>query len=82
MEHRADVVKHKGSEMSTNPLKFDTHVLPGGKIEISVPLPPGDRVEVVVIPQDAEELQDLMKAATSSMDFWDNPTDDAEWNDA
>jgi hypothetical protein len=38
-------------------------------------------VEVVVLTQE-DEFQDLVEAAASSTDFWDNPEDDAEWNNA
>jgi hypothetical protein len=57
-----------------------TEVQAGGKVEVLVPLPPGNRVQVLVVPEDADD--NLMKAATSSMDFWDNPIDDTEWNNA
>jgi hypothetical protein len=62
--------------------KFETEVLQGGKLELTVPVPQGRRVEVVVITQDADEFSDLVEAASSSTDFWDNPIDDAEWNNA
>jgi hypothetical protein len=28
------------------------------------------------------ELEDLIAAAVSSTDFWDNPEDDEDWNNA
>ncbi len=63
--------------------KFDTQILPGGKLELTTPIPAGSRVEVVVIPEEQEdEMTDLVDAASSSLDFWDNPIDDAEWNNA
>ena len=62
--------------------KFDAEVLAGGKVELTTPLPRGSRVQVLVIVPDADEAADLVDAAASSTDFWDNPTDDAEWNDA
>jgi hypothetical protein len=61
-------------------LELDT--LPGGKIEFALPLPAGSRVEVVVIARAADEFQGLRDAAALTMDFWDNPEDDAEWNNA
>jgi hypothetical protein len=62
--------------------KFEAEVLPGGKIELTTPLPPGSRVEVLVLTRETDEFQDLRDAAALTMDFWDNPDDDAEWNDA
>ena len=62
--------------------KYAAEVLPGGKVELTTPLPDGSRVEVLVIVRDADETADLVDAAASSTDFWDNPTDDREWNDA
>jgi hypothetical protein len=59
--------------------KYETEVRPGGKLELSVPIPEGSRVEVVVLTQEIDEFADLAHAAQSSMDFWDNPTDDVEW---
>lgn len=61
--------------------RFPVEVQAGGKIEVTLPLPAGSRVEVVVLTQE-DEFQDLVEAAASSMDFWDNPEDDAEWNNA
>ncbi len=63
--------------------KFETQILPGGKLELTTPLPPGCRVEVLVIREETEDLTaDVMDMATSSLEFWDNPIDDAEWNNA
>jgi hypothetical protein len=62
--------------------KFDAVVSSGGKLELTVPLPDGLRVEVLVIAQTSESCTDLVDAATSSIGFWDNPIDDAEWNNA
>jgi hypothetical protein len=62
--------------------KFEAEVLPGGKVELTTPLPAGSRVEVLVLGPDVDEFADLLDAASSSTDFWDNPTDDAEWNNA
>lgn len=68
--------------MMDTPLKLEATVGPGGKLDLAVPLPPGTRVEVVVVPAEEEGLADLMHAAQSSTDFWDNPLDDEDWNDA
>jgi hypothetical protein len=67
--------------MAHRAYKRSAEVLPGGKIEVSLPLPPGTRVEVVVLAEE-EDWADLLDAAASSTGFWDNPRDDAEWNNA
>lgn len=38
-------------------------------------------VTVFIVPQ-TTELEDLMHAAASSLEFWDNPYDDEDWNNA
>jgi hypothetical protein len=68
--------------MPQSAYRFETEVRAGGKVELTVPIPPGSRVEVLVLTQETDECEDLVNAATSSTDFWDNPIDDAEWNDA
>ena len=62
--------------------KYETKVRSDGKLELTVPIPPGQKVEVLVITQDVDQFEDLVEAAASSTDFWDNPIDDAEWNHA
>jgi hypothetical protein len=62
--------------------KYETEVLHGGRVELKTPLPLGSRVEVLVIVPEEDEAADLIDAAASSTDFWDNPTDDREWNNA
>ena len=61
--------------------KFTAEVGSGGKVELTLPLPPGVRVEVVVLAEE-DEFADLRRAAEETMDFWDNPDDDAAWNNA
>ena len=51
----------------------------GGKLELTLPLSKGVRVEVVVLTEE-DDFADLRQAATSTMDFWDNRSDDAAWN--
>jgi hypothetical protein len=67
--------------MPSKAYKFTTEVLEGGKVEVTLPLPPGSRVEVLVLTEE-DDFADMVDAATSSMGFWDNPEDDAEWNNA
>ena len=68
--------------MPQNAYKFDTVISPNGKVEVSVPLPPGTPVEVLILTPQADEFADLVDAAASSLDFWNNPQDEADWNNA
>ncbi len=61
--------------------RFDLEVSPEGRLEITA-LPPGELVTVLVVPRSADDLSDLVQAATSSTDFWDNALDDEDWNHA
>ncbi len=69
------------SNMSREMLKFNTRVRKNGRVELDVPLPEGTRVSVLVA-KSKEDFKDLALAAQSSLTFWDNPIDDAEWNNA
>ncbi len=60
-------------------LKYDSEVQKDGRVEVAVPLPPGSKVTVFVI-KDADTFSDLVMASESSLDFWDNPYDDEDWN--
>jgi hypothetical protein len=61
--------------------KYHSVVKENGKIELpKLPLPEGTRVEVIILPD--EESFEMMQAAESSLKFWDNPIDDAVWNNA
>lgn len=63
-------------------LKYETEVKAGGLVELQVPLPPGSPVTVLVIEASNGSLQDLLLASQTSLDFWDNPLDDEDWNNA
>jgi hypothetical protein len=63
-------------------LKYEAEVEEEGRIELRVPFPTGARIVVFVIRKPAEAYDDLVSASQSSLDFWDNPLDDADWNDA
>ena len=42
----------------------------------------GRRAEIIMLPQGEEEnIEDLLMASESSLDFWDNPIDDEVWNE-
>jgi hypothetical protein len=62
-------------------LKYDVEVQENGRVELTVPFSPGARIAVFVV-EEANDFSDLMAAAQSSLDFWDNPYDDEDWNHA
>lgn len=63
-------------------LKYEVEVQDQGRVEIQVPFSSGARVVVFVIPEPQDMFGDLVAAAESSLDFWDNPLDDEDWNNA
>jgi len=66
--------------MGHGAMKYEAEVTQDGRVEVHVPLPSGSHVTVFVVPEAAED--DLVSAAESSLDFWDNPLDDEDWNNA
>ena len=64
------------------PLRYNVEVPPNGRIEVQLPLPAASHVTVYVVEKSDTELDDLPAASVSSTDFWDNPEDDEDWNDA
>jgi len=67
---------------SQSPLLYHVEVPPDGRIELQVPLPAGSQVSVYVVEHAGTGRDDLLEAAGSSTDFWDNPADDEDWNHA
>ncbi len=63
-------------------LKYDLEVQENGQVQFQVPFPRGSHLVVFVLEVPSDEVEDLMSAAQSSLDFWDNPIDDEEWNRA
>lgn len=63
------------------PLRYDIEVPPNGRIDLQLPLPAASHVTVYVVEEQCE-IDDLLAAAASSTNFWDNPQDDEDWNDA
>lgn len=63
-------------------LKYDTQVKDGGRVEFNVPLAPGVHVTVFVIESSNGAFSDLLSASQDNLDFWDNPLDDEDWNNA
>ena len=72
------------SEPTSNPtpLRYEVEVQAQGHIELQVPFTIGQKVVVLVMPEDSDRFSDLVAASTSSLGFWDNAIDDAEWNNA
>ena len=68
--------------MQPTALKYDTEVQPGGRLELNVPLAPGIHVTVFVIESPNGALQDLLSASQSTLEFWNTPLDDEDWNNA
>ena len=63
-------------------LQFRAEVTPEGTVEVPVPFPSGTQVVVFVVEESSDGVADLTSAAQSSLDFWDNPQDDEDWNHA
>jgi hypothetical protein len=68
--------------MQQTALKYDTEVKDGGRLELDVPLAAGVHVTVIVIESTNGVSHDLLAASKSSLEFWDNPLDDEDWNNA
>jgi hypothetical protein len=68
--------------LTNSPLRYDLEVTSDGRLEVQVPLPAGSQVTVFVVEHAEGEFDDLLAASTSSLDFWDNPYDDEDWNNA
>jgi len=63
-------------------MKYEAEVKEEGRIELRVPFPTETRIVVFVIGEPAETFDEIVSASQSSLDFWDNPLDDADWNAA
>lgn len=68
--------------MQHTAFKYEAEVKETGRVELNVPLPPGARVTVFIIEEPEDRFEDLLSSAQSSLDFWDNPADDEDWNNA
>lgn len=67
--------------MAQTALKYDVEVKKPGRLELDVPFPVGAHVTVFVI-ESGDTFDDLFMASASSLDFWNNPFDDEDWNHA
>jgi hypothetical protein len=65
-----------------NAFRYETHIGSEGKLELKVPIAPGTPVEVLVLTPGVDDFQDLVGAASASLDFWDNPWDSEDWDNA
>lgn len=65
-------------------IQYEIEVEASGRVELPTPFAPGARLIIFVVQADppTEIFADLTAAATSSTNFWDNPLDDADWNNA
>lgn len=63
-------------------LTYEVVASESGKLELLGPFQPGERLTVVVIPSSVSEFDGLLAASESTLDFWDNPLDDEDWNAA
>ncbi len=62
--------------------KYMTEVDSKGRIRLpKLDLKQGTKVEVIILEHEEVET-DLLKAAETTLAFWDNPIDDEVWNDA
>lgn len=67
---------------SSLPIRFDLQVPPDGRIEVQLPSFVGSQVTVYVVEGGGDDFHDLVAAASNSLEFWDNPEDDEDWNNA
>lgn len=63
-------------------LKYEVEVSEPGRVELQGPFTVGERLTVIVVPETGETFSDLIDASQSSLNFWNNPLDDEDWNDA
>jgi hypothetical protein len=64
-----------------NAYRYHATIKENGSIDLpEIPLPKGAKVEVIILPEN--ESLEMMQVAESSIKFWDNPIDDATWNNA
>ena len=61
--------------------KYIVDVDQQGQITIpNIPKIKSLKVEIIILPLPSEDYSDLINASQSSIEFWDNPTDEV-WND-
>jgi hypothetical protein len=70
------------TNLMPTPLQYEVEVGEQGKIHLQVPFQAGQKIVIQVITPHPDHISDLVAASTSSLAFWDNAIDDAEWNHA
>lgn len=61
--------------------KYIVDIDQNGQIKIpNMPKLKSSKAEIIILPLPTEDYADLINASESSIDFWDNPTDEV-WND-
>jgi hypothetical protein len=75
------VIKKGRGEMEA--LKFYVKIGEKGRIELpELGELKGRRAEIIILPlEEGRNIEDLLRASESSLDFWDNPIDDEVWNE-
>ena len=75
------VIKKERGEMEA--LKFYVKIGEKGRIELpELGELKGRRAEIIILPlEEGRNIEDLLRASESSLDFWDNPIDDEVWNE-
>lgn len=62
-------------------MEYNVTVSEKGRVEFYVPFPAGSHIRLFVLEKPTDDnFDDLINAANSSTDFWDNPFDDEDWN--
>jgi hypothetical protein len=67
---------------NSSPLQYEVEVGEQGQIQLQVPFNVGQKIVILVMEPRQDNIDDLVAASTSSLAFWDNDIDDAEWNHA
>lgn len=83
-EQPVSMLHEKRSPYSTaTARRYAVEVMDEGRVELQVPFPRGSHLIVYVAEEPtAESFDDLVAAASTSFDFWNNALDDEDWNHA
>ena len=67
--------------MHQTALRYEMEVSDGGRLEIKTPSRRGLGLFFSLCGSPRTTFSDLTEASESTLEFWDNPIDDEEWND-
>jgi hypothetical protein len=67
------------TNLNQSPLQYEVEVGEQGQIQLQVPFTVGQKIVVLVMEPLQDNIDDLVAASTSSLVFWDNNIDAAEW---